>query len=366
MNPYVRCSVAIVLLLGGGAAAAEEGMFYGMLRARDLSPFGFLRLDMRPAHAMAMETGTFSFETELGYQNTWALSRNVESYLTSLESGGRREIGPAEIDAILALPGENYLVDVESATLDMTVHYKISTQWSVYAIASALSYHGGFMDDYIEQFHQAFGFSSFGRPAARRNDTNLILDLKSTRIVMQDAPVTNAFTDPTFGLRYTGITLPAPWDMSFEVAAKVPLDGERLLFSTGHADYGGQFSLRRRGTRHAFYADFAAVYYAGERRPVRHRAQVVPTMVLGWEYKATARTNLNLQGYVSRSVYSRDETELDELLGEKFQLSLGVRHRYENFLFSFAATENLHNLNNTPDIAFQLGIAWIPEGDDQP
>ncbi len=63
--------------------AAEGGRFYGMLRSRDLTPFGFLRLDMRPAHAISIEPHTFAFETELGYQNTWALSPNVEKYLTS-------------------------------------------------------------------------------------------------------------------------------------------------------------------------------------------------------------------------------------------------------------------------------------------
>ena len=100
----------------------------------------------------SIESHTFAFETELGYQNTWALSENVEKYLTALEASGRREIGPAEIDAIQNLPGENYLLDVESATLDVAMHYKISSQWSVYAIATAVSYHGGFMDSGIEQF----------------------------------------------------------------------------------------------------------------------------------------------------------------------------------------------------------------------
>ena len=107
-----------------------------MLRERDLTPFGFLRLDMRPAHAVSIEPHTFAFETSLGYQNTWALSRNVEKYLTSIESEGRHEIGPAEVQAIRDLPGENYLLDVESATLDFTVHYKISSQWTAYAIAT--------------------------------------------------------------------------------------------------------------------------------------------------------------------------------------------------------------------------------------
>jgi len=72
-------------------------------------------------------------------------------------------------------------------------------------------------------------------------------------------------------------------------------------------------------------------------------------------------TNLNLQAYVSESVYTHRQTDLDELLGEKYQLSVGLRHRSNNMLFTFGITENLQNFNNTPDFGFQLGFAYIPK-----
>ena len=50
----------------------------------------------------------------------------------------------------------------------------------------------------------------------------------------------------------------------------------------------------------------------------------------------------------------------DELLSDKFQMSIGVRHRFDCCLVSFGITENLQNLNNTPDIGFQMGFAWVP------
>jgi len=99
------CCAGLLVTFAIPAHAEEPGRFYGMLRSRDLTPFGFLRLDMRPAHAVNIETHTFAFEAELGYQNTWALSENVEKYLTSLEPSGRRRIGSAEIDAVRSLPG---------------------------------------------------------------------------------------------------------------------------------------------------------------------------------------------------------------------------------------------------------------------
>ena len=93
---------------------------------------------------------------------------------------------------------------------------------------------------------------------------------------------------------------------------------------------------------------------------MQHERQIVPTLVLGYEFALTANTNLNLQGYASSSVYSRGETDLEELLGNKYQLTAGIRHRRDHVVLSFGITENVQNINNTPDVAFQLGVVWLP------
>ena len=361
MRKTRRISLAAVLLASSLCTSVTHASeLYGLLRVRDLSPFGFLRLDMRPAYAIEIEPGEWALETELGYQNTWALSPEAEKYLTSLEPQGRRDLGPAEVQAIRDLPGENYLVDTELASLDVTLHYKFSQHWTGYVIASALSYDGGFLDSTIEGFHDTFGFSTFGRPAAKRNDVNLILDLKSTQAVLMDSPTEGDLSDPTFGVRYVGLGLPSGWTLALEGAVKVPVWGRRMLISTGRTDYGFQASLLKFGDHHGFYVSASAVYYDGAAEPARHDSQIIPTLVFGYERVLTERTNLNLQGYASTSVYSRDQTDLKELLEEKYQLSLGFRHRRDHLLISFAVTENLQNVNNTPDIGFQFGLTYLP------
>jgi hypothetical protein len=327
---------------------------------RDLTPFGFLRLDMRPAHAVSIDQGTWAVEFELGYQNTWALSKNVENYLTSIEPQGRHTLGPDDVRAIRDLPGENYLVDAEVGMLDAIVHYKFTDNLAGYAILGGISNQGGFLDGTIESFHKALGFSSFGRPALRKNDVALIYDLKSAQLVSLDSPTDGGFIDPIFGARYAGLRLPQPWTMTVEAAWKLPIAGERQLLSTGRVDYGLQASLQRRGAHHALYANLAAVYYGGARFPVPQASQVIPTLILGYEHRLTSRTNVNVQAYVSNSVYSRHETDLDELTATKYQYSIGLRHRINNYVVTFAVTENIQNINNTPDIGFQLGCAYVP------
>jgi Protein of unknown function (DUF3187) len=354
--------VTIVGCLGGSLAHADDEKypFYGLFRSRDLTTFGFLRLDMRPAYAVSIEPGTWAIETELGYQNTWALSPEVEKYLTALEPTGRRNIGPDELAAIQALPGENYLLDLESANFDLTFHYKFSKHWTGYAIISAVSYNGGFLDSSIEGFHDAFGFSDFGRPALTKNDVRLIYDLKSAQVVSLGSPTDGGLTDPTFGVRYTGFAMPDKWAFSVEAAVKVPVAGERTLLSTGKTDFGLQASIQRFWKRNALYLNVAGVYYAGADYPVPQDSRIIPTAIFGYEFAFTQNTNFNLQGYWSRSVYTSEQTDLDELTGEKYQYTIGIRHRWNQFLFSFGITENLQNINNTPDVGVQLGLAWIP------
>jgi len=345
------------------SGAAEEAPpparspHYGLLRVPDLTPFGFLRLDMRPAHAVSAPPGSWGLEVELGYQNTWAMSPNVQDYLKSLH--GRRKLGPAEIQAIQNLPGESYLVDMELGLLDTTLHYKMSPHWGTYATLSVVHYGGGFLDSTIEATHRLLGNESFGRPAVERNDVNIILNLKRTQLVEQDLPEAGLL-DPKFGLRYSVIANPTSWNLVLEGAVKVPVGGQRQFLSTGHTDFGLQATLQGFSGRHAAYASLAGVYAKESDLTPGYSRQFIPTGIVGYEYQMTGRANFVVQVYASPSVFTRNDTDLADLLAMKYQTSFGVRYRTGDSLLTFAVTENLKSFNNTPDFGFQLGWAYSP------
>ncbi len=347
----------------GPPLAAEQSEYLGLLRARDLTTFGFLRLDMRPAHAVDAPAGTWAIETELALQNTWALSSGVHDYLESLP--GRRPLGPAELADIRALPGENYLFDMELAELDVTIHHKFTKHWGGYLVLSGVNYGGGFLDGPIESFHDALGFDDNGRPAIRRNDVNLIADLNSADISILGSPSHGGMLDPTVGVRYSGAGQAAGWNVVLEAAAKVAFRGREDFLSTGRTDYGLQMTLQRFREDHAWYVSASGVYYDGTTSLTPTHTRIVPTLVVGYERELSPKTHLILQGYASDSVYSREETDLGQLLAEKYQLSLGFYRRIGRAVMSFAITENLQNFNNTPDVGLQLGWAFSPALDDE-
>ena len=334
--------------------------FYGPLRARDLTPFGYLRLDMRPAYSGAIAPGGWAIESEFGYQNTWALSGPVEKYLQARPE--RRGLTAADVAAIRALPGENYLVDLELGELDVTLHRRVTPHWGAFLIVSAAAYGGGALDGAIEQFHSAFGMTDKGRRGLARDQMNVVMDLDSLQYASLDGRARNGLLDPTLGVRYTGVTLPAPWSFALEAAVKVPVAGQRDFLSTGRLDTGLQASVMRRGDRHAFYGSIAVVDYAGSDGDAQPDARIVPTVVVGFESHLTARVHSIVQLYASPSIYDGDDTGLSALTSNKYQLSLGMRYHRGSHLLTFALTENLANMNNTPDVGLQLGWGYRPQG----
>lgn len=333
---------------------------FGLLRARDLTPFGLLRLDMLPAHTADAEAHTWTFEMQYAYQNTFILSDNARDYLET-RNIGRAPLRAQDAAAILALPDDAYLIDGEVGLADLIVQRRTSEYWSVYLSIPYIHYGKGAFDSTIESFHDAIGFSQQGRDLIARNRFAIIYGVGDTDFAQLDRSVSGGFGDPVFGVRYS---LPEPrfgWDVVAELAAKIAVDGERFLLSTGEHDFGGQVTLQRRlgdTGRHALYLSGSAVYYAGGPEIPGDEAEIIPTLIAGYSFGVTQRTSVILQGYASRSVVQHSTVE--ELTDDKYQLSLGLQSRGENILWNFAVTENISNFENTPDIGVQLGLAYAP------
>ena len=280
----MRAAAALLALIAGctgivvpaAARAQERFVLRNVARARSLA-FRLPAARHAPAHAVSIEPHSFAIECELGYQNTWALS--PERGEVPHVAGIRRPpatLGPRTSRPSATCPARtiSWISSPRRSTWRCTTRFRASGR--CYGFATGGVVPGRLHGFEHREFHDAVGFSSFGRPAAARNQADIILDLKGAQVTLLNLPETQGFTDPIFGLRYGGIDLPGRWDMSVEVATKVPLEGERMLLSTGHTDYGMQASVRRLGSRNALHMDFSAVYYAGERCRCQQHEQIDP------------------------------------------------------------------------------------------
>lgn len=376
----LRCSLSLIALciLATVSASAQEATaedtaqnktsnteqtwsHVGLLRGRDLSPFGLLRLDMLPAHTADAAAGTWTFEVQMAYQSTFVLSHNAQTYLEA-RNIGRQPLRPEDAAAILALPGDAYYIDGEVGLVDLIVQRRLNDYWSTYLNVPYIHYGEGILDSTVESFHSTFGLDQQGRELVAKNHFQIVYGIGDVSFTQLDRETKGGLGDPVLGIRYS---LPEPrlgWDIVAEFAAKIAVAGERFLLSTGENDYGVQFTLQRRlgqTGRQALYLSGSAVYYSGGPEIPGDEAQVIPTLIAGYSYGVTPRTSLILQGYASRSVIQN--STVAALTDNKYQLSIGVQSRNRNLLWSFAITENVSNMENTPDIGAQLGFAYMPK-----
>jgi hypothetical protein len=351
--------VAMVLCGWSATAIAADSEWHhpGLLRARDLTPFGLFRLDMLPAHTVDARQDSWAFEVQTAYQNTFVLSDNVRDYLEA-RNIGRRALRPEDAAAILSMPNDAYYVDGEVGLIDLVLHKRIGALWTAYLQIPYIGYGRGALDSTIESFHDRVGFSQQGRDLVARNQFQLVYNVNGSRFSQLNRSE-GGFSDPVLGFRYS---LPEPrygWDVVVELAAKLAVDGERMLLSTGKNDYGTQATLQRTWGRHALYLAGSAVYYAGGPETPADDNQIIPTVIFGYGVGMTPNTTAILQAYASRSTV-QDADDVEELTENKYQLSIGLQQRTGHVLWSFAITENISNFSNTPDIGAQLGIAYLP------
>ena len=314
--------------------------------ARDLSVFNLLRLDMPAADSTPAPREGWVIDTQLGYQNTWSMSPNVQDYFETAHV--RRQLSAADIAEIRALPYEKFLVDLEMGVVDVAVRRKLDARWSAYGIVSAVTYSGGFMDAAIERFHSALGFREYVRGAVPRNHVTVIADVKGTDYVLQSAP-SGGLLDPVLGVRYDAGTF------ALDAAVKVPVAGKRAFLSNGNADVGVQATVRRALGSHSGYASLAGVFTKGGGILETRGHYFVPTAAAGYEYAFGQGTSLLLQGNVSRYALDSGDTDIGGLRQPKVQATAGLRHRAGHSVFTFAVSEGFGAYNGLPDLGLQLG-----------
>jgi len=329
----------------------------GLVRVRDLTPFGILRLDLLPAHAVAANPGTFAIEANLSYQNTYVLSENVAQYLEA-RGPGRAALSPEDVDNILAFDDDAYFVDGEFGLVDLTLHYRASEHWGLYATIPYYTFDGGFLDQTIEDFHENFGFSPAERDLVLRDNFQVVSDVNGIRFVLPEAPE-NAFGDPVIAASWSMFVKPERWNLILEGAAKLAIRDQERFTTTGNNDYGLQLTWQRFFRGAAFYVSAAAVYYDS---PLELPAAetIVPTFILGYEQRVSPRSSLIAQFYASPSVIQ--DSTAEELTEDKYQVTLGFQTWRGRTVYRLGLTENVSNFNNTPDIGVTLQVGYVLQG----
>ena len=321
--------------------------------ARDLSMFGVLRVDLPQPPLETPAPGRWGYNVDLGYQNTWSMSPNVEDYFTNRPQ--QREFTATDILFIRTLEGEKFLVDGEMGVLDFTVRRQIDAHWGIRGTVGAITYNGGFMDSMIEGFHNTFGFRDYLRPSVPRNLFTVLTGFHNGDAQARlDAP-SSGLLDPEIGVRYSWFERPAPWNLVLDAALKVPVAGRRDYLSNGGWDVGAQATLQGVWGPHVGTASASLAYSRGGGVIETSGYRMAPGMTLGYEYAFADATRGFLQGSLYRYPLNSEDTAIGGLRQRKSQLEVGFRHRHGDSTFKFSIVEAFGAFNGQPDFGVQFG-----------
>lgn len=342
-------TVAVLLL----SPAAHAGPLQGPIRVRDLSPFSLQRLDFQPASALAEVPGHWAFEANLSQTNTFVMSPNVSEYLAN-RGGGRRPVTAADAAALDALGEDYYYFDGSITVAHLTTHYALSDSAAIYATLPLQWHGGGFLDQGIESFHDAFGLGNAGRQYVAQDQYAVLMRFNGEDLRFAAAPG-SGLGDPVLGFRYRGLRL-GEWRVVLEAAVTLPLGTVDEFFANDAADQGAQVSLQRQAGPHGIYFSFSHVRVGTPDHFTDSVRRSVPSATAAYEYALGRDSSVIAQFTAARSTFADGPDR--GLTDNEYQASLGWRRTWDHFYLTLALTENVFTFNNTPDIGFHVGLGW--------
>lgn len=250
------------------------------------------------------------------------------------------------------------LIDMEMTVLELSLVYGLTKRFSIGAQIPFVSMSNGFMDGFLENFHDAFGLPNYGREDRPENsfayrmseDGRSWLDSDSEDFRWADMTVSGRMR-----LFTTGSS--TRWSGTLLASIKLPIGDEELGYGSGRCDGGLFLPTQWEGRQWSLYLMPGYIWHSD---PETEGADVSARnsfgMFAGLGYASSERWNWFLQ--VNYSSSPVEETDISIFDDGAVELTLGFRRRLnENWAIEFAFCEDIFT-RSAPDFNLHLGLVW--------
>ena len=328
---------------------------------RDALPFRLLFLDQPPAAAAILPVSQARFSISAVYVNTMVATDDLillYSRVGHQTYGGQVDLGVLQMVAGAQPSGTAFIFDGETLRTTLRARLGLLPRFEVGLEAPFLSQGRGFMDPYIDSFHDRFHLPDGGRTGFDHNQfrAGYIGDGETVYLDKSDT----GFRLGDIVLSATGALLVergrSP-GLSLTLSAKLPSGDYRSLDGSGSADYGATLRASRtwgRSTVHAGYAfNRLGDWRLAPGLPIRNSRSVFAA------YAFSATPNTSLIGQILRTAGPFPFRSGNDLGKVAMETSLGFRHRLpRGFEVEWSFIENLEPFYNTPDIGAFIGVNY--------
>lgn len=326
-------------------------------RVRNLTFPTVLTMGFMPRPTNPAGAGAWVVEINASASNNFQMSTGIQDWLAQ-RGGPRRPLSSDDIAAIVAgLDEPQFLVDGELGVVDLGIHYGLSPRLTASLRIGHLGYSGGFMDPFIQGFHDLAGIGQAGREFLGKGDFQMLFIHDGDHVALVDRPSSGGLTDPMLSLAYSFPEQCKNWSFSVEGAVKPPISDENDWISTGSWDVGVQATAQKTWRRNALVLNLSLVLPGDVRIKGNFDPPELPSLNVAYLVRLGNRTTGVIQALYSENIF-RDEID-SELSAYEFQVTAGVKIEAFGGGIGLAITENLINFDNTPDFGLHLSYGIL-------
>lgn len=245
---------------------------------------------------------------------------------------------------------EQILVDAEVTRVDLSVRWRLSGNWALGMTVPIVRTSGGFLDGFIDGWHDTFGLPTGGRKARARDQFE---------VSYVDGGTTAVFAESGTGIGDVSIEVGAPIRDGLRWAAivELPTGDEESLRGSGELEASlvvlGQGRFRDRW--HYFWG-VGATYGEGNSLASSRFEQWRFGGVMGGTRDLTESLRIKAELEWFQAPYDSATKGLGR---DALPLTFGVEWRSGGLIWELALEEDL-SVNASPDIAFLIGVRYQP------
>ena len=253
----------------------------------------------------------------------------------------------------------DYLMDMEAMIADLSFEYAVTSRFALRLDAPLVNMSGGFLDGFLEDYHNALGVPNYGRENRPPNSFAYQVG-KGGRTWIEGA---------SGGLHLADMTLSAQWNLLANDAARtwhVTLMGSLKLptgepdqgFGSGRFDCGAFLPFRWQKGRYALYGMPGIILHSDPETPgVDISARNSYSLLLGAGYAYSPKWTWLVQfNYFSSPI---EKTGIDKLDDGALELALGFRRLInDQWRLEAAFGEDPFTLA-APDFTVHIGLGYV-------